>query len=232
MYQPELSLILPCYRPKPGWVQTIKSEVEFFENLGIRFEIVLVNDGDGEHITSELQLSLLDRFDFFTIINYSNNKGKGYALREGVKAARGKWIIYTDIDFPYTRQSFLSILHALQNGADLAVGVRSSDYYRSVHPSRQAISWLLRLISKTIFRLPTGDTQCGLKGFNTKTKPYFLQTTINRYLFDLEFLRIASRSGLNIVLCDVYLKPDIYLPPMPLTVLLTESINLFRIMLR
>ena len=65
-----------------------------------------------------------------------------------------------------------------------------------------------------LLRIPTDDTQCGLKGFNQVGREVFLSTTIQRYLFDLEFIFLAAQKNLRIATEEVQLRPDVILSKM------------------
>ena len=66
--------------------------------LGEQPELIIVDDGNkDEKINSVLQ-KIKAQVGVFQSINYQQNRGKGYALRQGVAAAKGDIIIYTDID--------------------------------------------------------------------------------------------------------------------------------------
>lgn len=142
-------------------------------------------------------------------------------------------IIYTDIDFPYTHESFLKIYNALKNeNADVAIGIRGEGYYHYLPKARVRISKLFRWFIKKFLHIPTDDTQCGLKGFNQKGKEIFLQTTINRYLFDLEFIFLSARKKLSIKTVEVELRPDIVLSKMNWKILTQEFGNFLKIFVR
>lgn len=81
--------------------------------------------------------------------------------------------------------------------------------------------------------MPVTDTQCGLKGFNALGKVAFLQTTINRYLFDFEFIyRICHQQNLQFRTVDVQLKENVQFSKMRVKILLQESFNLMRVLMR
>jgi hypothetical protein len=96
--------------------------------------------------------------------------------------------------------------------------------------ARVYISKTLRFFIRKFLSIPTDDTQCGLKGFNTKGKEVFLQTKINRYLFDLEFVFLSARQSLSIAQVPVELKSGIVLSKMRGFILLGEGINFLRIL--
>ena len=75
---------------------------------------------------------------------------------------------------------------------NVVIGVKDQSYYDHVPPLRRSISRVFRFFVRSLLRIPTDDTQCGLKGFDQVGKAVFLKTTIDRYLFDLEFVFLAS----------------------------------------
>lgn len=231
MNKPQLNIVLPCYNPTVGWLENIAKSLQQIEQYTGSIELIIVNDGSTTTNTEEC-IAFFAAYPHIKFHSYTTNKGKGYALREGVKQAKGELIIYTDIDFPYTQQSFEHIHEALKAGADVAIGIRGKDYYTHLPKARIYISKFLRFLIRTMLRIPTDDTQCGLKGFNQKGKNVFLQTTINRYLFDLEFIFLSSKQKLNIQTVEVELRPDIQLSTMRISVLLHEGVNFLSVLWR
>jgi glycosyltransferase involved in cell wall biosynthesis len=196
-------------------------------------ELILVNDGSTKNFKDRFVGKLSSLPPEMKIIEYNSNRGKGYALRQGIKEAKGAFIIYTDIDFPYTHESFLKIYYSLKSeNADMAIGTRSEEYYHHLTRARVRISKLLKWFIKTFLRIPIADTQCGLKGMNQKGKEVFLQTTINRYLFDLEFIYLGARNKLSIKALEVELRPEIQLSKMNWRILLQEFGNFLKIFVR
>ncbi len=227
--QVSLSVVLPAYNPPTGWKEQVISSYKKILQEIPDAELIIVNDGSKNLDLPELN-SIQTFFKDFIPVSYTENKGKGYALREGVKRANGKLIIYTDIDFPYTHESLMNLFTELKSGKhDLLVGIRSEEYYTHLPKARVRISKILRWFIKKFLRIPTNDTQCGLKGFNQAGKTVFMQTTINRYLFDLEFIFLSARKKLAIKTVEVELKPGIVLSSMNWKILLQEFINFLKI---
>ncbi len=195
-------------------------------------ELIIVNDGSTEQTLFD-ELKNLNSKIIFTPLAYAENRGKGFALRHGVNKAKAEFIIYTDVDLPYTHESFLKVYSALKNdNADVAIGIRGEEYYNHLPKTRVRISKILRWFIKKFLRIPTDDTQCGLKGFNQKGKEIFLQTTINRYLFDLEFIFLAAKNNLNIKTVEVDLRSDVQLSTMSSKILLQEFGNFLKIFVK
>lgn len=237
MSEVSLDIILPCYNPPEHWAANV---VESFGRVKTALQgkanprLILVNDGSSKGI-QEADIALLrEGIEDFGYVTYPQNRGKGYALRKGVKIATGDLQIYTDIDFPYTQASFLGVFEVLASGnADVVAGVRDEKYYENVPGPRRRISKILRWMLRTFLRLKITDTQCGLKGFNAKGREIFLQTRIDRFLFDLEFIFLSSNEKkLELKAAEVELNPGVVFSRARMGILLRESLNFFWIFLR
>lgn len=194
------------------------------------FEVIVVNDGS----TKGISVADVAKLQSEGIIwhEYQLNQGKGFALRAGVQLAGADFIIYTDIDYPYCNQSFIDIYNQLREGNNVVIGIRGAAYYSHLTRTRAYISKLLRWLIKTFLQIPTDDTQCGLKGFSKEAKATFLATSINRYLFDMEFIFLATKQKLQIATVEVTLRPEIMLSKMNWVILMQESVNFVKIFLR
>ena len=227
----EFSLVLPCYNPPKDWEKVVvESVLELEKRTHQKIQLTVVNDGStftGVDTQFEYIASKLDRFN---PISYQENKGKGYALRQGMGSTKTELIIYTDIDFPYTLDSVESMFKELQKGTYVALGHRGKHYYKKTPWFRKIISKTLRWFLKTFLRLPTDDSQCGIKGFNSTGKQAFVDTKIDRFLFDLEFIKLASRRKMNCKTVTVELKPNVVFSKVNMKILVTESLNFFKVL--
>lgn len=233
---PIIDIVLPCYNPVSGWHINLVENINLLSKIfpDYTFHIILVNDGSVKGIDKACIHYLDSKFHLFTYLFYEQNKGKGYALREGFKQAKSEHMFFTDIDLPYTIDSMVSLIQNLITGdADIIAGNRNSDYYRNVPKFRAKLSKVVKFLVQKTISLPVSDTQCGLKGFNSKGRSVFLKTTINRYLFDVEFLFLASRkNSLKIIPIPVRLKEEVTFSKMNIWVLLTEGFNFLKILIK
>jgi glycosyltransferase involved in cell wall biosynthesis len=198
----------------------------------IDLSLIVVNDGSKSIINAEEINYIEKNVPQFKFVNHEINRGKGHALREGVKLSNADYIIYTDIDFPYIIKSLDDVYTQLINGYDVVVGVRSSEYYKKVPKTRIVISKILKYFIKKSLGIYTTDTQCGLKGFNKKGKEVFLSTRIERYLFDLEFVYLSSKNkNIKINSSIVELREGVEFSTLNLRIILSESFNFLRVFL-
>jgi glycosyltransferase involved in cell wall biosynthesis len=235
-HPPQLAIVLPCFRPPSGWAANIIDSLKRFQALlpePVALHLYVVNDGAQDEVTAA-DLTLLHKAlpEQFTYAAYATNHGKGHALRQGMAQVQEPYCLFTDIDFPYQEHSMAALyLQLVQSGADIVVGIRNEAYYALVPPARRRVSRLLRRVTRYVLRLPVEDTQCGLKAFNATGRQLFLQTTTQRYLFDLELLFLASRTKhLRVLTQPVELKPGVIFSRLNPRILLTETGNLVRIL--
>lgn len=228
-----VDIVLPCYNPGENWsLELLKFHKEASVFYDIRY--VLVNDGSSA-TTLESKINQLRQQEIpIEVISYAPNKGKGYALRKGVAESKADYTVYTDIDFPFTNNSMMTLMNVLVNEQkDVVAGFRSEAYYqKNMTGFRVLLSKSFRFFLRKIVKLPVSDTQCGLKGFNLKGREKFLNTTINRYLFDFEFIYASCRdTSLKMATVEVTLKENVVFRSMKLKILLQETINLCTVLL-
>lgn len=233
MQQTDVDIVLPCYNPADSWYgELLKFHAQAKDLYKLNF--VLVNDGSGPNNLAQQLDHLKSRGVSIRYIVYEKNMGKGYALRQGVQAATAGFVVYTDVDFPFTDQSMLDVINTLVNGScDVVAGYRDEKYYqKSMSAYRRLLSKAFRLFITRILKMSVTDTQCGLKGFNKNGRAKFLTTTINRYLFDFEFIYTSGKDkNLVVKTVQVQLKDNIVFSKMKLKILVQEIVNLLRVLI-
>ncbi|MBL4754697.1 MAG: glycosyltransferase [Flavobacteriales bacterium] len=232
--QPSLDLIIPCFNPEPGWERNL---IEHYTKLKSKFEsaslsLIVVDDGSTQTVNSSSREILEEGIEALTYIEYEQNRGKGYALRQGVAESSSDLIIFTDVDFPYELESVIAIYNELTAGVDVALGFRQQEYYIKVPLFRKVLSRILRWLLKVVLKLEITDSQCGLKGFNATGKEIFMKTKINRFLFDLEFVMLLSRkSSAKATPVLVKLRDGVTFSKVNLKILTGEVMNFFKLVL-
>lgn len=232
IHKTEIDLVLPCYNPPPGWEQKVSSKFNALQSLfdSIHFHLFIVSDGSKRGYEPKTIHALEEAIPGITIVNYSQNRGKGYALREAVKHCKSMYIIYTDYDFPYTDESFRRVIDTLLNGADVVVAIRDKSYQKGLPPFRKFLSESSHLCNAYLLRLKIRDTQGGLKGFNRKGQNVFLTTKVNSFLFDTEFIFKAQKEHLNIQAIQSRIREGLHVSDMGFNVLKRETANFLSIL--
>lgn len=226
MLNSHVDLVLPVHNPNSGWFSEVKDRhKKLVAACAMPVRLIIVDDG-----SSDLkEVSKLDG-NGILLIQLAVNQGKGAALRKGFEVADAPIVLFTDIDFPYEIESMVSIIRSLENGADVSLGYREDDYYDRVPWFRKLMSESFRFVLKTILHFPITDTQCGLKGMNQRGKEVFLQTKIDRFLVDMEFIKRAVKAkNLRIEPVVVQLRDDVVFSKMGIRVIASELLNFWRI---
>ena len=206
------------------------NELSAFLKIG-SLHLTIVNDGS-IHGFDASETGLLDEFSSeIGLLNSPENLGKGHSLRLGVRHSVADFYLLTDADFPYKLESMVAVLQKLMEKGGVVAGFREPNYYENVPFTRRLLSKGLRFVLENWLRLPTSDSQCGLKAFDRTGRDLFLKTRINRFLFDLEFLRMASRTpDLPVSTVAVELREGVVFSQVGWKILLTEAVNFFKIL--
>lgn len=193
--------------------------------------LVVVNDGSPHNMDETRIASLKALVPDAMVVSYPENRGKGYALRQGVAAFEAEYYLVTDADFPYTLDSMHRVVATLKSAGGIAAGNRDTSYYDRVPAFRRLLSKSLRWMLRNILRQPIGDSQCGLKGFDATGRAVFLETTIDRFLFDLEFLMLAN-GKVNVTPVPVELRDGVVFSKVGLKILTREGRNFLQLLLK
>ena len=225
MTKDTLDIIIPLYNPKASWAEDLVRQLQVLEERiksRIDSRVIIVDDGSTLNL-DDGKAYLKANLSKLTLLGYPENKGKGYALRTGVKASTANLLMYTDHDIPYTYGSMEEIIDTLsRNDHTTVIGHRDSSYYQDLPFFRVKLSHYLKTINRFILGLNTDDTQCGLKGFRKRVKPIFLETKTNRFMIDIEFLRRLKRANISVAVIDVKSRENVIMSTLGLRTIASE----------
>jgi dolichyl-phosphate beta-glucosyltransferase len=224
----QVCIILPLYKPKRGWIETFLKDLNELKThlpADISLKYIVVHDGPADASMISAFKTICESFQNIVFTSHGTNRGKGYALRQGIKMAESPYIVTTDFDFPYTKENLFQVISFLRKGHDVVVGKRTKDYLRHLPFKRKLIFKSFGLLSRLFLDLPVYDTQSGIKGFNVKGKNIFMQTVIDRFLVDTEFVLRSYKNNLSVKVIDVDVKKDTEFSNFGITVIKTELRN-------
>ena len=201
---PEISIVIPAYDEAARLSRPLERVFSHLQNKKISGEVIVVDDGSGDP-TAETAKAVFAQFPQIDarVVAYSPNRGKGYAVRAGLKDARAHIALFSDADLSTPIEEMEKLVRPIQLGEfDVTFGSRALD--RSLIGTHQP--WrreqggkVMNLIIRTMSGLPFADTQCGFKAFNmAKFRPLLDVMTIDRFGFDVEFLFVAKYHGLRL----------------------------------
>lgn len=209
------SLVLPAYNAARRVERTWHELRHFLRTAADDWEILFVCDGctDG---TPEL-LERLTRAEAgrVRVLAHAPNRGKGYAVRQGLRAARGRWRVFTDIDLAYGFDDIRRLIGALRAGADVAIASRTHPDSRMTLPPRlqgyayrrYLQSWLFSGLVRFLLPVTQTDTQAGLKGLTASAAERMLpHLRTCGFEFDCELLTACACLGLRVAEVPVHVR--------------------------
>ena len=199
----ELSVVLPCLDEAETLGICIEKIQSYLSESGVAGEVVVADNGsqDGsQQIARDLGARVVD----------VPVKGYGSALRGGIEAARGMYIIMGDADDSYDFLKLHDFVRELRAGNDLVMGNR---FLGGVMPG--AMPWLhrwignplLTAIGRVFFRSPMGDFHCGLRGFR-KDAFQKMKLRSTGMEFASEMVIRSTLLGLKMAEVPIILHPD------------------------
>lgn len=198
---PDYSIIIPAFNESARIAECLRSVQQTIAAQSWNAEVIVVNDGSVDS-TGEIVRRFAAGNANVRMIEYSVNRGKGYAVRQGLCQARGSVVMFTDADLSAPMEEAQRLFDAIAQGADIAIGSRWLDV------SRQSIRqpWYRRffgrcfnLLTRSVMALPYKDTQCGFKAFTREAVAQIApRLRIDRWGFDPEMLFLAGTGGFKV----------------------------------
>lgn len=195
-----LSVIIPAYNESRRLQKSVRTVCDYLAQLAVPHEVIVVDDGSRDD-TPRLLNTLAHEYDI-RVLGDGTNRGKGAALRQGVLASRGDFVLITDADLSTPIEELRKLLPRLRrDGYDVAIGSRAA-----VGSTKEATPWYRELLSRasnwlirSVLGLPFLDTQCGFKLFRREAAVrLFNQLALPRFSFDYEILLRAKRMHLRV----------------------------------
>lgn len=202
--KPALSIVIPAFDEAERIGDSLAKVFAFLQSEQPNSEVIIVDDGSGD-ATSEVAGSVGEKHSGIPsrVIRYEQNRGKGYAVKLGLRSANGDIALFSDADLSTPIEELAKLIDPIKSGViDVTFGSRALD--RSLIGTHQP--WrreqggkVMNLIIRTLSGLPFADTQCGFKAFNMeKFRPLLDVMTVERFGFDVEFLFVANYHGLRL----------------------------------
>ena len=203
---PFYTILMPCLNETETLASCIRKAQQSLTSLAIQGEVLIADNGSTDG-SQELARSLGAR-----VVDIPH-KGYGWALRGGIEAAAGQFIIMADSDDSYDFSKVSPFVEKLQAGYDLVMGCRMPWGGGTILPG--SMPWkhrwignpVLSFIGRLFFKCPVTDFHCGLRGF---TKAAYLKMDLRTTGMELasEMVIKATLQGMKITEVPITLHPD------------------------
>jgi glycosyltransferase involved in cell wall biosynthesis len=199
-----LSVVIPAYNEEERLPGTLQKIIEWLHGRDLNCsELLVVNDGSTDETANIVQRYGAES-SCIRLLENPGNRGKGYAIRNGMLAAKAEWILYSDADLSTPIEEFDKLYAAaMSEQASIAIGSRALERRLvSVHQSafREYSGRAFNSIMRALIGLPFLDTQCGFKLFrHDAAQAVFSRQTLDGFSFDVEDLYIAKVCGIRAI---------------------------------
>lgn len=216
-----LSIVIPAFNEEDRILKNLSSMVYYMESRNREdpkfiYEIILVNDGGSDDtlkICEDFWRQKIQNKEIIggrmRLLSSLVNKGKGFAVKIGVMASLGKYILMADADGATKIDCFSKmedIILSKDEQQQIIFGSRninalSEDNVSNIERAwyRQILNTAFHKIMKVIINTNLNDTQCGFKLFSRRlARVIFPSLHIKRWAFDIEIVIIAQILNLEI----------------------------------
>lgn len=191
-------LLIPIFEPQ-------ERTERFFEQLRkeVTNPIVIVDDGSGEKYRKTFE-RLVSRDLRVTLLRYSENKGKGYALKYGIRFIQENYpqasgIVTADGDGQHAIRDIKRMLQRVPKMAENVLLLGTRDFLKSETPFKSY--WGNRLTTSFYYLASgywLGDTQTGLRGFSCRFADELVKIPGERFEYEMNMLLDAAQLDLKI----------------------------------
>jgi hypothetical protein len=202
----ELTILMPCLNEAETLAACVRKARLGLERAGVQGEVLIADNGstDGSVAIAEKLGARVVRI---------KERGYGSALRGGIAAARGAWVIMGDADDSYDFSSIEGFVEKFRQGYDLVMGCRLPRGGGAILP--KAMPWknrwignpILSLIGRVFFNCPARDFHCGLRGL-TREGYEKMELKTAGMEFASEMVIKATLKSLRIAEVPITLHPD------------------------
>lgn len=194
--QPLLSLIIPVYNERARLTSGISTVLSYLKRQSYSWELIIVDDGSDVPVKKFLKNSLP-----ITIYRLQKNSGKGAAIRYGVTKAKGKCIVFSDIDLSVPISSLAPMMQELRHHQMVIASRRLPESRIVVHQPfiRELSGRIFTAVSNILCNTSVADVTCGFKGYHRDTAQLlFGKSRINRWVFDTEIVFLARKLSIPV----------------------------------
>lgn len=191
-----LSVVIPAYNEERRLPGTLDTVCAFLATKPYAWEILVSDDGSTDSTAAIVSRAAEDDARIRLVL--LAHRGKGWAVKNGMLAARGEWRFLCDADLSMPIEFLDSLLPDEGMPPDIVIGSREAPGARRIGEPRRR--WLMGRAFNAVTRILAvpgiADTQCGFKVFRAAVaETLFPLQTLDGFAFDAEILFLARRRG-------------------------------------
>jgi len=151
------SIIIPVYNEEGAIKSVLKELKNYLKGKKYQAEIIVVNDG-----SIDKTKKIINQITSIKIINHSENRGYGAAIKSGIRQAQGEYILIIDGDGTYPIKAISELVAWADY--DMVVGARISPQAK-IPLIRKPAKWFLNQLADYLTGIKIPDLNSGLRLF-------------------------------------------------------------------
>ena len=164
----DVSVVLPVFNERGHLDEEITRIRASLDSSGYTFEIIVVDDGSTDGSSERLR-----ELEGIRLIQFQTNRGSGSARKYGTLEARGRVVVWTDVDMTYPNDEIPRLVKELDDGWDHVVGARTSEQ-GTVRLLRTPAKWFIRKLAGYLVDVKIPDLNSGLRAFRRSVAYQYL----------------------------------------------------------
>jgi len=198
-----LSVVIPAWREAARLPFSIPPLRAALERLGLPFEVLLIVAQSDDDTLAVARACTRDCANW-TVVDLGPRRGKGHAVRTGIRLAQGEFIFFLDADLSTDPEAIARFVIHFQLNPSHHVLIANRHHPESVLVREQSrfrrfASRSFNRVVQSAFHLPVADTQCGFKAFRREAAhAIFARQSLDGFAFDVEVLLLARALGFAI----------------------------------
>jgi dolichyl-phosphate beta-glucosyltransferase len=201
----DLSIVIPAYREAAKISRDVEAAGAFMAKAGLKGEVIVVDDGSPDGTCEAARNAQVPPGIDRHVICMERQSGKGAAVRAGMLAGRGDFLMFADAGLCVPFDCALEGMEMIRRGdCDIAHGSRKLPDSIILRPQglyRRLLSRLFRLIVRLFMGIPHrfSDSQCGFKVYRGGVaRKLYAECISTGFMFDVEILLRALRHGYKV----------------------------------
>ncbi|HEY7469076.1 MAG TPA: glycosyltransferase family 2 protein [Acidimicrobiia bacterium] len=154
----DVSIVLPVFNEQGHLDEELNRIRKGMDHSSYVYEIIVVDDGSTDGSGDRLR-----EVEGIRLLQFATNRGSGSARRYGTQAARGRIVVWTDVDMTYPNDTIPELVDELE-GVDQVVGARTSEA-GTVKLFRRPAKWLIRKLASYLTGVRIPDLNSGFRAF-------------------------------------------------------------------
>jgi len=201
----KLSIVIPVYNEEERLEKTFTALKQGVRSGAFQIaEVIFVDDGSRDNTKKMINTwikQIKTKKTAYRLVSYGKNHGKGYAVKTGMLAASGDYILFMDADMSTPLPELLKMQPVMLDGKDVIIGTRKNGHSTVIKHQplyRELLGKVFTLLSNIITNTWVTDFTCGFKVFShDAAQKVFSRAQIERWGYDAEILFIANSLAIS-----------------------------------